>query len=145
MKAVIAVESSFEPDAVSEKGAIGLMQIIPGTGERYGVTGDARRSVEQKLRDPATNLGVGTHYLRDLLILFGDDLELALAAYNAGEQTVKRYDDAIPPFAETRQYVKLVLQFHSFYQPPPPVAPKPIRIVIPARRNALVSLGDAGQ
>jgi hypothetical protein len=130
VKAVIAVESSFEPDAISAKGAVGLMQIIPGTGERYGVTGDAKRSVAQKLRDPAINLAVGTRYLHDLLALFADDLDLALAAYNAGEQTVKRYDNAIPPFAETRDYVKLVRQFQSFYQPPQPPIPTTIRFVI---------------
>jgi soluble lytic murein transglycosylase-like protein len=127
---VIAVESSFEADAISTKGAIGLMQIIPETGERYGVAGDAKRSVEQKLRDPAINLAVGTRYLRDLLALFAGDLDLALAAYNAGEQTVKRYDNAIPPFAETRDYVKLVRQFHSFYQPPQPPFPTKVRFVI---------------
>jgi soluble lytic murein transglycosylase-like protein len=145
VKAVIAVESSFEPEAVSTKGAVGLMQIIPETGERYGVVGDARRSVAQKLRDPATNLGVGTRYLRDLLALFADDLDLALAAYNAGENTVRRYDNAIPPFAETQQYVKLVQQFHAFYRPLPPVPPKQVRIVIPGRRTALVLSGDGGQ
>src|SRR5512132_2782 len=128
VKAVIAVESSFEPEAVSPKGAVGLMQIIPETGERYGVVGDARRSVAQKLRDPATNLGVGTRYLRDLLALFADDLELALAAYNAGENAVTRYDNTIPPFAETREYVKLVQQFRSFYRTPSPVPQKQLRM-----------------
>jgi soluble lytic murein transglycosylase-like protein len=145
VKAVIAVESSFEPDAVSAKGAVGLMQIIPETGERYGVVGDARRSVEQKLRDPSVNLSVGTRYLHDLLALFENDLELALAAYNAGEQTVKRYENTVPPFAETREYVKLVQQFLSFYRPPPPAPAARIRVVIPGRRSALVLSGDAAQ
>jgi soluble lytic murein transglycosylase-like protein len=145
VKAVIAVESSFQPNAVSAKGAVGLMQIIPETGERYGVAGDATRSVEQKLRDPAINLRVGTRYLRDLLELFEDDLELALAAYNAGENAVTRYDNTIPPFAETQEYVKLVQQFRSFYRPLPPAPPKQIRIVIPGRRNALVLSDDAAQ
>jgi len=143
VKAVIAVESSFEPEAVSPKGAVGLMQIIPATGERYGVVGDARRSTAQKLRDPAVNLRVGTRYLRDLLALFADDLELALAAYNAGENAVKRHDNTIPPFAETQDYVKLVQQFHSYYRPLPPVAAQQVRIVIPGRRDALVLPGDA--
>ena len=143
VKAVIAVESSFEPEAVSPKGAVGLMQIIPETGERYGVVGDARRSVAQKLLDPAINLRVGTRYLRDLLELFADDLPLALAAYNAGENAVKRHDNTIPPFAETQQYVKLVQQFHSFYRPSPRAAPRQVRIVIPGRRDALVLPGDA--
>ena len=145
VKAVIAVESSFEPEAVSAKGAIGLMQIIPETGERYGVAGDATRSVEQKLRDPAINLRVGTRYLHDLLALFADDLELALAAYNAGENAVTRYDNTIPPFAETREYVKLVQQFRSFYRTPSPVPQKQLRMVIPRRRSALVLSGDAAE
>jgi len=145
VKAVIAVESAFAPEAVSAKGAVGLMQIIPETGERYGVMGDAKRSVEQKLRDPAINLSVGTRYLHDLLVLFADDLALALAAYNAGEKAVMRYDNTIPPFAETREYVKLVQQFHSFYRPPPPVPPKQVRILIPGRRSALVLSGGSAQ
>ena len=135
VKAVIAVESSFQPNAVSVKGAVGLMQIIPETGERYGVMGDATRSIEQKLRDPAINLRVGTRYLHDLLVLFADDLALALAAYNAGEDAVARYDNTVPPFAETQEYVKLVQQFHSFYQPLPPLPPKQGRIVVPGRRS----------
>ena len=145
VKAVIAVESSFEPDAVSGKGAVGLMQIIPETGARYGVVGDARRSIEQKLRDPAINLGVGTRYLHDLLALFENDLELTLAAYNAGEQTVKRYQNTVPPFVETREYVKLVQQFLSFYSPPAPVPATRVRVVVPGRRNPLMLPGDAAQ
>lgn len=145
VKAVIAVESSFEPDAVSGRGAVGLMQIIPETGARYGVVGDARRSVEQKLRDPAINLSVGTRYLHDVLALFEDDLELTLAAYNAGEQTVKRYQNTVPPFVETREYVKLVRQFLSFYRPPQPAPATRVRVVIPERRNALMLPGDTAQ
>jgi soluble lytic murein transglycosylase-like protein len=134
VKAVIAVESSFEPGAVSPKGALGLMQVIPETGARYGVTGDRKRSLEQKLLDPAVNLRVGTRYLRDLLALFANDLNLALAAYNAGEQAVQRHGNAIPPFPETKEYVKLVQQFHALYRPPPPAERKPVRIVIPGKR-----------
>ena len=145
VKAVIAVESSFQPNAVSVKGAVGLMQIIPETGERYGVVGDARRSIEQKLRDPAVNLRVGTRHLRYLLALFADDLELALAAYNAGENAVTRYGNTVPPFAETLEYVKLVQQFHSFYRPLPPLPPKQIRIVVPGRRTTIVLPGNAVQ
>lgn len=138
VKAIIAVESSFEPGAVSPKGAVGLMQIIPGTGERYGVTADARRTVEQKLQDPAINLSVGTRYLRDLLALFADDVELALAAYNAGEQAVLRYGNVVPPFAETQAYVRRVRQFHASYRPPPPVPARQLRVVIPGGRRALM-------
>jgi soluble lytic murein transglycosylase-like protein len=145
VKAVIAVESSFEPDAVSGKGAVGLMQILPETGARYGVVGDAKRSLEVKLRDPAINLSVGTRYLHDLLALFENDLELTLAAYNAGEQAVKRYQNTVPPFVETREYVKLVQQFLSFYRPPPPAPATRFRLVIPGRRNPLMLPGDAAQ
>ena len=145
VKAVIAVESSFEPDAVSGKGAVGLMQIIPETGVRYGVVNDAKRSVEQKLRDPAINLDVGTRYLHDLLALFENDLELTLAAYNAGEQAVRRYQNTVPPFVETREYVKLVQQFLSFYRPPAPVPATRVRVIIPGRRNPLMLPGDAAQ
>jgi soluble lytic murein transglycosylase-like protein len=88
---------------------------------------------------------VGTRYLHDLLALFGDDLELALAAYNAGENAVTRYDNTIPPFAETREYVKLVQQFRSFYRTPSPVPQKQLRMVIPRRRSALVLSGDAAE
>ncbi len=79
MKTVIAVESSFQPNAVSVKGAVGLMQIIPETGERYGVVGDATRSIAQKLCDRAIDVRVGTRHLHYLLMLFADDLALALA------------------------------------------------------------------
>ncbi len=145
VKAVIAVESSFEPEAVSAKGAVGLMQIIPETGERYGVVADAVRSVEQKLRDPAINLRVGTRYLHDLIVLFADDVELALAAYNAGENAVTRHDNTIPPFAETREYVKLVQQFRSSYRPSSPVPQKHVRIVTPGQRNSLAFSSNAAQ
>jgi soluble lytic murein transglycosylase-like protein len=148
VKAVIAVESAFQPNAVSVKGAVGLMQIIPDTGERYGVVGDATRSIEQKLRDPEINLRVGTRYLRDLLVLFADDLELALAAYNAGENTVKRYSNTIPPFAETQQYVKLVQQFLAFYRPRaliPAPSSKQVQRLIPGRRDPLGLSRDAAQ
>ena len=133
VKAVVAVESAFDPQAVSPKGAVGLMQVIPATAERYGVRGDAKRSIEQQLKDPSTNVRVGTRYLADLLERFGNDAVLALAGYNAGEYAVERYDRRVPPFPETRAYVKLVQQFREFYAPPPPPPPKPSRPVIPRR------------
>ena len=74
-------------------------------------------------------------YLRDLLALFADDLELALAAYNAGEQAVAHYANRIPPYPETREYVKLVQQFYELYRPPVPT--KPPRILVPSPRNPL--------
>ena len=136
VKAVIAVESSFEPNAVSPKGALGLMQIIPETGARYGVVGEKKRSAERVLLDPAVNIRVGARYLRDLLTLFGHDLTLALAAYNAGERAVQRYDNRVPPFPETQEYVKLVQQFLALYQPPPPPATSTrMRISLQPRRS----------
>jgi soluble lytic murein transglycosylase-like protein len=112
------------------------MQIIPDTGERYGIVGDRARTAVQKLLDPATNLRIGTRHLRGLLALFPDNLELALAAYNAGEQAVERYQRAVPPFPETRAYVKLVQQFYANYRPPPaPPASRPARMVIPGQRG----------
>jgi hypothetical protein len=138
VKAVIAAESAYEPEAVSPKGALGLMQVIPATAERYGVAGDRTRTVAQKLFDPATNLSVGTRYLRDLLAMFAGDVALALAAYNSGENTVLRYDRQVPPYPETQEYVKLVQQFQAFYRPPPPPprSAAPPRILIPAKKVA---------
>ena len=118
VQAVVAVESSFDPRAVSDKGAIGLMQVLPATGERYGVHGDAHRSTRDKLLDPETNLRVGTRYLRDLLARFESDLSLALAAYNAGEGAVATHDNRVPPFAETRDYVRLVRALYAIYTAP---------------------------
>lgn len=98
--ALITVESGYDPGARSPKGAIGLMQVMPQTALRYGVR-DAGRSTE-------INLGVGTRYLRDLIAMFDGRLDLALAAYNAGEQAVMRYAQTIPPYRETQHYVKAV-------------------------------------
>ena len=138
VKAIVAAESAYEPEAVSVKGALGLMQVIPATAERYGVAGDRKRTVAQKLFDPAINLSVGTRYLRDLLAMFAGDVALALAAYNSGENTVLRYDRQVPPYPETQEYVKLVQQFQAFYRPPepPPKPAAPPRILIPAKKAA---------
>ncbi len=97
--AVVAVESGFDPNAVSRAGAVGLMQLMPGTAKRYRAT---------NRRDPLQNLHAGTWYLRDLLLRF-NNLALALAAYNAGEQAVIRYGNNIPPYKETRRYVRKVI------------------------------------
>jgi hypothetical protein len=97
--AVVEAESGFRPEATSPKGALGLMQVMPATGELYGVV---------DLLDPVGNLEVGTRYVRDLLEVYDGDLELALAAYNAGPGNVKRFG-GVPPFAETRGYVTRVL------------------------------------
>ncbi len=98
--AVILVESNHNPAALSPKGALGLMQLMPQTAERYGVSDRA---------DPAQNVRGGSAYLRDLVNLFKGDLELAIAAYNAGEAAVMQYGNQIPPFVETMLYVPKVL------------------------------------
>lgn len=103
VRAVIVVESAFNPRAVSKRGAQGLMQLRPSTARRYGVS-DAF--------DPEQNITAGAHYLRDLMARFGNDLELALAAYNAGEDAVERYGRSIPPFSETRHYVPNVMRVY---------------------------------
>ncbi|SNS68395.1 Soluble lytic murein transglycosylase [Noviherbaspirillum humi] len=146
IKAVMAAESAFNPGAVSPKGAIGLMQIMPATAERYGLAGDRRQSLEQKLADPKTNIRLGARYLRDLQKLFPQRPDLVLAAYNAGEGAVQKHRNRIPPYAETRNYVQLVTQFFRLYQPEaqrlmvaandaPALAPARIHMTIPARRN----------
>ena len=102
--AVIATESAYDPNAVSRAGAVGLMQLMPATAKRYGVT---------NRRDPTANLTGGTRYLRDLLLRFDSNLELALAGYNAGENAVEKYGNRILPFPETQNYVRKVLKLYS--------------------------------
>lgn len=98
--AVIATESAYDPDARSPKGAQGLMQLLPATALRYGVS-DAY--------DPKQSILGGARYLADLLRLFDQDVSLALAAYNAGERAVERHGRRIPPYRETMAYVPRVL------------------------------------
>jgi soluble lytic murein transglycosylase-like protein len=105
--AVMHAESHFNPKAFSSAGAIGLMQIMPMTGRRYGVY--------QNLSDPAKNIDVGARYLKDLLILFKGDKQLAVAAYNAGEGAVIKHGRNIPPYAETRAYVPKVMSLYQSY------------------------------
>ena len=118
LQALIATESGFDAGAVSPKGAIGLMQVMPATANRFGVAADARRTVAQKLVDPAVNVSAGTRYLRYLLDLFPGRLDLALAAYNAGEGAVQRAGNRIPAYKETQNYVRTVLGLYAQLKPP---------------------------
>ena len=96
---MIAAESNFNPKAVSRKQALGLTQLLPQTAAQYSVA---------NVFDPAQNIEGGAHYLKDLLEKYRGNLALALAAYNAGPDTVERYN-GIPPFAETQNYVKRII------------------------------------
>ncbi|ALR36082.1 hypothetical protein LV28_25500 [Pandoraea pnomenusa] len=107
LHAIIDTESGYDPTAVSERGAIGLMQILPRTGQRFGV---------RRLEDPAENLRAGAAYVRWLLSRFDGDLRLVLAAYNAGEGAVLRHGRRVPPFAETRRFVQRVMDAYSRLQ-----------------------------
>lgn len=100
---IIAVESNFETRAKSSKAAMGLMQLIPGTAERFNV---------KNAYDATQNIRGGMSYLRWLLSYYRGDVTLAVAAYNAGEKAVDRYK-GVPPYAETRQYVKRVLELYE--------------------------------
>lgn len=142
LKAVMAAESGFNAEAVSPKGAIGLMQVMPATAERYGLQADKRRSVSDKLTDPKTNIRLGARYLRDLMRLFPDQLTLVLASYNAGEGAVQKYRNSVPPYPETQNYVKLVTQFYHLYKPAPPASPAQagaangrVTLTLPGRAN----------
>jgi len=104
--AVIKVESDFDHQAVSRKGALGLMQLMPFTARDLGV---------RDVFDPIQNLEGGVRHLRYLLDFFKGRLDLALAAYNAGRDAVLQHG-GIPPYPETQQYVKLVLQYHDLFQ-----------------------------
>jgi soluble lytic murein transglycosylase-like protein len=144
VKAVIAVESAFDPTALSARGALGLMQIVPATAVRYGIVERRGRTIAEQLLEPATNVEIGVRYLRDLLDLFDNDLSLALAAYNAGEGTVRARGNVMPPYPETRAYVELVREFQLVYAPrtPDPAAPRP-RLDLRGARESRVPLPPA--
>jgi soluble lytic murein transglycosylase-like protein len=103
LRAVIVVESGFNSRAVSKRGAVGLMQLMPATASRFGVS---------NRYDPRQNIGGGAAYLKFLMDRFGHDMRLALAAYNAGEEAVDRNGGQIPPFSETMAYVPRVLKIY---------------------------------
>ncbi|MGD8234522.1 MAG: lytic transglycosylase domain-containing protein [Chromatiales bacterium] len=100
--AVIEAESAYDPNAISSAGAVGLMQLMPATARRFGVTDRT---------DPEQNIDAGVNYLRELLNLFDNDVKLAIASYNAGEGAVMKYGRTIPPYRETQQYVVRVLKY----------------------------------
>ncbi|WP_231292126.1 lytic transglycosylase domain-containing protein [Edwardsiella ictaluri] len=118
IQAVVAAESSYRYDSVSEKGAMGLMQVMPETAARYG---------HFALLEPRDNLEAGTSYLSTLLRRFNGRLDLALAGYNAGEGAVLRYGGTIPPYPETQHYVQRVLEYYRQLrseEPAPVTAPQ---------------------
>lgn len=146
LQALIATESGFDAQAVSPKGAVGLMQIMPATAQRYGVAADKKASVQNKLADPRINIATGARYLRDLINMFPGQMELALAAYNAGEGAVQRAGNRIPNYKETQNYVKTVMQLYTLLKPPALVAerrnlPARLRMELPggaARRGNML-------
>jgi len=130
---VIAAESNFDPKAVSKKNASGLMQLLPETAARFGV---------QNIFDPQENIEAGTHYLRDLLQRYNNDLVLALAAYNAGPEKVQQFG-TVPPYRETVSYVRRVKRSYekskaglTLEKSPEPPAP-------PAKKKATPSAADS--
>lgn len=107
LHAVVTAESAYDPDALSSAGAVGLMQLMPATARRFGVG---------NRNNPRANVDGGTRYLKLLLEQFGNDLRLALAAYNAGENAVIRHGRKIPPYPETQRYVRKVLDYYRKYR-----------------------------
>jgi soluble lytic murein transglycosylase-like protein len=129
IRAVIKVESDFDPRAISSAGARGLMQLMPETAERLGV---------RDIHDPRENIFGGVRYLRVLANMFNGDLDFTIAAYNAGENAVVQYG-GIPPYAQTRDYVVKVTKFYRRYRTIPdlveaslaPAEPPPIVVNAP--------------
>ena len=120
-------ESTFKPKAVSNKGARGLMQLMPGTAARFGVS---------NIFDPEQNIHGGTRYLRLLLDMFDGDVALALAGYNAGEGAVLKYGRKVPPFMETQEYVRRITSRYRLIRDP-----NAMRVVLPtvtAKNNNII-------
>ena len=107
LKAIIKAESDFNPRAVSKKGALGLMQLMPENVKRMNISDPF---------DPWENINGGARYFREMLDRFEGRLSLSLAAYNAGPTTVERYDYRIPPYRETENYVEKVLSYYYKYK-----------------------------
>jgi soluble lytic murein transglycosylase-like protein len=103
IRALISVESRYNPRAISPKGAVGAMQLMPATGSQYGVNG------RQELQDPERNISAGVRHFKSLLATHKGNLALALAAYNAGTGAVTKHGERIPPYSETMLYVAAVL------------------------------------
>jgi soluble lytic murein transglycosylase-like protein len=108
VKAIIKAESGYNPKAVSKKGAMGLMQLMPRTAEALGVE-------DEDIFNPENNINAGVKHLKKLLIQFKGNVRLAVAAYNAGTKTVREYND-IPPYEATRHYVNKVLEYYQYYK-----------------------------
>jgi len=102
--AVIQTESAYNSGAISPKGAVGLMQLMPATAQRFGVMDST---------DPNQNVDGGTRYLKHLIAMFEPNIDLAVAAYNAGENAVIKYNNSIPPYPETQNYVRQVLALYN--------------------------------
>ena len=145
LQALIATESGFDSRAVSPKGAVGLMQLIPPTAERYGVKAGKNASIEMKLTDPVVNIRAGASYLSDLIKMFPGQIELALAAYNAGEGAVQRAGNKIPNYPETKNYVKTVMQLYGVLKPPSVKAPPVASGVAPGRVRVEMTGGSVGR
>lgn len=116
LNAVAATESAFNPNAVSPKGAVGLMQIMPATAEQYGLRSDPGFPLSLKLKEEQVNIQIGTRLLADLSRRYPGRLDLVLAAYNAGQGAVSRAGHQIPNYRETQDYVRKVMAVYQVLQ-----------------------------
>ena len=119
--------------------------VMVATASRYGVRADRHGDIAHKLTDPLTNLRAGSRYLRDLIALFPGRLDLAVAAYNAGEGAVQRAGNKVPNYPETQNYVKTVLQLYAFLKPPAPTptAEPAAAAATPPKRVRMEMMGGA--